>query len=177
MAEIEGSPMFEFVRQSNAIEGITRPPSRVEVDAHRTLLALRTLTVDDVVQFVSAVANAPIRARSGMDVRVARHYPPGGGPQIVTRLNALLDAINKRWLSPWEAHVEYETLHPFMDGNGRSGRAIWLWQVGGLNHLPPLHFLHAFYYQTLQNARRFAKPLSTPESAPKGSLAPEETKP
>lgn len=131
-----------------------RAPTDAEMGAHREILGLGFLATDDVVRFVAIVANAAIRSKSGMDVRVGPHYPPGGGPQIVTRLNELLDDINAERMTPWEAHVAYETLHPFMDGNGRSGRAIWLWQMRGIQNLPPLHFLHAFYYQTLQAARK-----------------------
>ena len=40
--------------------------------------------------------------------------------------------------------------HPFTDGNGRSGRALWLWQM---NNHAPFGFLHTFYYQTLENSR------------------------
>ena len=45
----------------------------------------------------------------------------------------------------------YETLHPFMDGNGRSGRILWAWQMIEHNIAPGLSlgFLHAYYYQTL----------------------------
>ena len=53
--------------------------------------------------------------------------------------------------TPFGIHLRYETLHPFMDGNGRSGRILWAWQM--LHHdIAPgirLGFLHAFYYQTL----------------------------
>jgi Fic family protein len=37
-----------------------------------------------------------------------------------------------------------------MDGNGRSGRAIWLWQMLRQEGGAPLGFLHHFYYQTLE---------------------------
>ena len=48
----------------------------------------------------------------------------------------------------------YEMLHPFMDGNGRSGRALWAWMMLRLGQDPfALLFLHRFYYQTLENSR------------------------
>lgn len=151
------SPLMAFVRQSNAIEGIVdRPPTKVEVDAHRTLLALERITVDDMERFVADIApGKPLRRHKGMNVRVGPHLPPPGGPAIVSDLTELLWEIGESPdLSPWLAHLRYETLHPFMDGNGRSGRALWLWMIGGIDELRlPLGFLHAFYYQTLQRAR------------------------
>jgi len=41
-----------------------------------------------------------------------------------------------------------------MDGNGRTGRAIWAWQMQRLGRDPfALPFLHRFYYQTLEAIR------------------------
>ena len=51
--------------------------------------------------------------------------------------------------SPFAVHVAYENLHPFMNGNGRSGRALWLWHMGGIEKVP-LGFLRTWYYQSLQ---------------------------
>jgi Fic family protein len=64
-----------------------------------------------------------------------------------------LPGIERGDLSPFAAHVRYEHLHPFTDGNGRSGRAIWAWQMlyQGRGEIP-LGFLHHFYYQSIQNA-------------------------
>ena len=142
----------EFVRQSNAIEGITRIPSSRELFAHQAFLDLPHITVAAIEALVAVLANAPLRRDAGMDVRVGRHIPPPGGPHIETELADLLARINDGEIGSWRAHVEYETLHPFMDGNGRSGRTIWLWMRQG-NQLPPLSFLQAFYYQTLGESR------------------------
>ena len=50
-------------------------------------------------------------------------------------------------------HVEYETLHPFTDCNGRSGRMIWLWQMLKQDRLVAgLSFLHSWYYSSLENS-------------------------
>lgn len=60
----------------------------------------------------------------------------------------LLDLVNRDPRDPYKIHLLYEDLHPFTDGNGRSGRAIWLWQMerqGGTR----LSFLHWWYYATL----------------------------
>ena len=69
------------------------------------------------------------------------------------KLWKLLEQINAGMLDAWTAHCEYEALHPFTDGNGRSGRAIWLW----LMHDASLGFLHRFITKRLENIalRRF----------------------
>jgi len=143
-----------FVRESNRIEGILREPQTSELTAHRTLLALDSIQINDVSNFVNAVAGAPLRDKFGMNVQVGQHLPPKGGPQIVESFRVILMDMHRSEHSPWETHNIYETLHPYMDGNGRSGRALWLWQmVRDRNRLYELGFLHAFYYQTLQESR------------------------
>jgi hypothetical protein len=138
--------MFDFVTESNRIEGILRDPTDAELHATVDLVALPVLSVGSLNAFVAVVQpGAALRNRFGMDVRVGNHYPPRGGPEIEEKLVVLLEDITRGRLTPFEAHVRYETLHPYMDGNGRSGRAVWYWQM---RHAP-LGFLHTFYYQTL----------------------------
>lgn len=150
MATAERGGVYEFVRESNRIENIDRPPTDVELSAHDDLWALDYLKVADIERFVADVAARPLREHVGHDVIVGNHRPPRGGPAIRTSLAALLVAINDRALTPWHAHCEYETLHPFIDGNGRSGRAIWAWQMLRDGRDPfRLGFLWAWYYQTL----------------------------
>ncbi len=140
---------FERVRESNRIEGIEREPTEAEVLEHERFVALEALSIPELQHFVKVYQpNARLRSAPGMNVCVGSHTPPEGGEHIVVQLQALLTAINENILSPFEAHLKYEALHPFTDGNGRSGRAIWYWMMKNTLRVD-LGFLHAFYYQTL----------------------------
>lgn len=135
-----------FLRESLKIEGIHRAPTRDEIVITSWFLALVCPTVGDVQRLVDVYApGSKLRRHPGMDVQVGRHFPPRGGTGIEAALIELLNEVNAGKLTPYQAHIRYESLHPFMDGNGRSGRTIWLWQM----RYAPLGFLHHFYYQVL----------------------------
>lgn len=140
-----------FIRESNRIEGIHREPWPGEMVAFNVFLALDLVTVDSLEILASVFApGAELRRRPFMDVGVGKHTPPEGGPGVVERLQVILEHANAGDWSPFKTHCEYENLHPFMDGNGRSGRALWAWQATRNDRFGlSLGFLHTFYYQTL----------------------------
>lgn len=143
--------LVEFIRESNRIEGIHRAPTTKEIDAHAKALARDLLTVSDLEEFVAAIQpGARLRREAGMNVRVGGYIAPLGGHKIEVELTLLLSAMAVATADPWRLHIEYERLHPFTDGNGRSGRMIWLRMMRQRgNRMWELNFLHAFYYQTL----------------------------
>lgn len=139
-----------FIKESNRIEGIFREPTKDEVSEFHRFMELDKISISDLKQFVSIYQpNAVLRNKTGLDVMVGGHIPPRGGMKVVEELKSILDRANGQYDDAYVTHVRYEHLHPFTDGNGRSGRMLWAWQFRDLR----LGFLHRFYYQTLDAKR------------------------
>lgn len=152
---IPAAAIHDFVRESNAIESIIRDPTAAELTATLDFLEHELLDLDKVLSLQAVYApGKPLRNRMGMDIIVgeSNFAPFHGSPVVEFKLANLLGEINTS-CDPWHCHCAFESLHPFMDGNGRTGRALWAWQMHRLNLDPfALTFLHRFYYQTLEHS-------------------------
>jgi len=140
--------LLDFAVESNKIENIHDKESHEEHYSKLIkFLKLKELTLDNVCEFNTW---GELRDKQGMDVMVGDSVPPKGGYRIPKDLVIITSWANSNE-NPFTIHREFENLHPFTDGNGRTGRVIWLWQM--LNqHKYDLRylFLQKYYFQSLQ---------------------------
>jgi hypothetical protein len=142
-----------FITESNKIEGILDFDMVVEMRAYSLFLLLPDIKVADMSNIVNILQpGARLRDEPGMDVTVGDHRPRAGCPSMKLWLTEILLRAN-RGHSPFVVHNQYESLHPFMDGNGRSGRLLWAWQMCKFKRWSfQRPFLLEFYWQALQFA-------------------------
>lgn len=150
-AEFE-TKLMDFARESNGIEGIHKEESaRNHYKRLKWFLGLKKLTIENVVKFNTA---GQLRDKKGMNVRVGNHIPPRGSEYIPMALDQILAIANDGSSSAYQVHQDYEGLHPFSDGNGRSGRAVWLWMMRKhCGYDLRYGFLRCWYYASLDNER------------------------
>ena len=116
---------------SAAIENEHRAP---RIEKHRRALAsymMSPVTTESLLRLHHRMMEGQPHAQPGryrsVGVTVGRYQPPA--PSLVPPLmEELLGYAGERGHNPivqaaW-AHMEFETVHPFADGNGRTGRAI-----------------------------------------------------
>jgi Fic family protein len=95
---------------------------------HDDLFELHRILADRVMDQGAAGSYRTIQ------VRVGRHYPPAAA-DVSGLMFELLEWWNKQstGLSPVLSsailHYRFEHIHPFADGNGRTGRALALWEL------------------------------------------------
>ena len=139
----------DFIQESNRIEQI-EGFTALDYTVHEIFLK-EPVTSATLETFVLLIAHGRLREHVGMNVVFKADNPPKGGIGVVMNLEEILFHVGEKreGVNAYDTHQRYEHLHPFTDGNGRSGRALWLHMMGGIDKVP-LGFLHTYYYQSLR---------------------------
>lgn len=146
---IEGNPLtLEQVRAVEEGRELPAVPDRARREVVNSFAALRhiekhaarkAITHEDVLRLHKIIAGRVMdQGEAGryrtIRVRVGSFFPPP--PELVSGLMLeLLEWWNgeSRSLSPVLSsailHYQFEAIHPFADGNGRTGRALALWEL------------------------------------------------
>jgi hypothetical protein len=76
-----------------------------------------------------------------VNVRVGNHACPPH-EEVIPRLEDLLTKLRRQGMEPLDFYREFEGVHPFVDGNGRTGKCILNWLNGTLGSpiFPPADF-------------------------------------
>ncbi len=80
-------------------------------------------------------------------VQVGSYFPPP--PTFISALMASY-MIDFPDMDSYDAHNEFEAIHPFRDLNGRIGRLLWLSKAVHEGYHFEKPFLQEYYYQTLR---------------------------
>lgn len=93
----------------------------------RALLEIHQIVMRDIdVSWGGRLRNGPVF------IKGTRHTPPNAA-LVSDQLDALVTWAGQSALHPVlvaaETHFRFESLHPFFDGNGRTGRLLLNWQL------------------------------------------------
>lgn len=143
--------MNEHIRQSNLIEGIDDFAEDLRSrKAWDWLSRQKTLDLEVILILHKKITIKQLSITEAgqfrrVQVYVGKHTPP---PHTVVQ--QLVFDWCMYWLNPQESgdddpkfmHIRFETIHPFIDGNGRTGRMLMWWMEKKLGQLPNLIWSH-----------------------------------
>lgn len=145
-------PLESFIIESNQIEG-EKTLIEYELPVYEWFLA-NDLNEDNLREFHKRLCDSRNQLPT-KDRGVYRKCPVYVGGKEMPNAGSLrrmmiqfFGGIEVR--DPYECHKLFESIHPFVDLNGRVGRAMWLHQMLKKKDVR-LGFLQTWYYQSLDH--------------------------
>lgn len=119
----------DYVWSSFRASGLSKAPSEAEISAHRGLLMCRTLAVSNIDVLAAYVCpdadwREPIKIAPGPVLTAEAPRT-----DLEQAINDLLAFVNIKAVSADELLLSFNKLKPFTLGNGRIGRALWMWRM------------------------------------------------
>lgn len=133
---MNNSVTHEYIHQSNLIEGINSPDEDAQGERAWEYLKDQTEITNRVICMVQRIITklddnlepsekGYYRDHTRQNVYVGSYAAPHWSMVQGLMDNWVLDAPEQ---APLEAHIRFERIHPFVDGNGRTGRMLMWWQ-------------------------------------------------
>ena len=146
--------VLNYIHESNLIEGIDNPAEDVQsLKAWEFLGGTHILTLDVLKKLHRLITKNQLplhhrgKTRSELRVNVFIGDRIGAEWYLCGHIlsNWIID-YEKKANDPLKAHINYEFIHPWIDGNGRTGRMILWWHELNNNQMPTL-FLNSEKYE------------------------------
>lgn len=138
--------MQDHIRQSNLIENIND-----SAEDAQSLIAWEYISKQDHIGLPELLETHRLITLKQLDKKDAGSFRTvpvwiGGyklmpAPFMAQQLiyNLLMDLMQRpEEIDPKEAHVRFEHAHPFIDGNGRTGRMLMWWHELKINRKPTI---------------------------------------
>lgn len=135
--------MQAHIRESNLIESIDNPAEDAQsMKAWEYISAQPHIGIAELLETHRLITMNQLSQRESGSFRTVPvwvGYQPTPNPHLAQQLiyNLLMDLMQRpEELDPIEAHVRFEKAHPFIDGNGRTGRMLMWWHEQKLGKYP-----------------------------------------
>ena len=131
-----------LIHHSNLIEDVDEPDEdKRSTAAWFYIIGQNQLTYHNIMAMHGIIMSEKLNAKEAGHVRT-QFVTVGGracpAPDFARDLlnNWILDMEHYATLDPKEMHIRFEHIHPFIDGNGRSGRMLMWWHESKLGREP-----------------------------------------